>query len=47
LKTQKRWLQIVAWLRKGIITPEEGLFLLEQEIKKAAFGLNKKEYSLR
>jgi hypothetical protein len=47
VKTPKRWWQILAWLRKGIITPEEGCFLLEQELKKAAFGLYKKGYSWR
>jgi hypothetical protein len=33
LNRQKKWLQILVWLLKGVITLEEGLFLMEQKLK--------------
>lgn len=46
---QKMWLQILVWLIKGVITLEEGLFLLGQKMKivrlLALFSLKKSQYN--
>lgn len=33
MNRQKKWLQILVWLLKGVITLEEGLFLMGQKLK--------------
>jgi len=50
LKKQKNWLQILVWWLKGVITLEEGFYLLGQSLKTtrlfALFPLKKSQYNI-
>jgi hypothetical protein len=49
LKTKDKtsWRQIISWVLRETITPEEGIFLFYQEVKSYLLALKRKEYSLR
>ncbi|NLC53001.1 MAG: hypothetical protein GX770_03440 [Firmicutes bacterium] len=50
MNRQKKWLQILVWLLRGVITLEEGLFLLGQKLKATRlftlFPLKKSQYNI-